>query len=103
MGVSPSFAPPPRPVAPRPHPREDARLAALHALEILDTANDARFDRLTELAADLFGVESALVSLLDADRVWAKSTCNHAHTEIDRKSTRLNSSHRYISRMPSSA
>ncbi len=52
---------------------EARRLAALHRLEILDTAPEARFDRLTELAALVIGTPIALVSLVDRDRQWFKS------------------------------
>jgi signal transduction histidine kinase len=59
--------PPPRPAD------EGARLATLHALRILDTGPDDRFDTLTRLAARLFDVPMALVSLIDAQRQWFKS------------------------------
>ncbi len=52
---------------------EDQRLATLQEYRILDTAPDERFDRLTALAADLFDVPVALVSLVDAERQWFKS------------------------------
>lgn len=52
---------------------EATRLAALRALKILDTANEERFDRLTRLARRLFGVPTALVSLVDEHRQWFKS------------------------------
>jgi diguanylate cyclase (GGDEF)-like protein len=55
------------------HPREDARLAALKSLELLDTESEERFDRLTRLAQRLLGVPIALVSLIDDDRPWFKS------------------------------
>ncbi|MCK5858212.1 ATP-binding protein [Abyssibacter sp.] len=54
-------------------PDERARCEALWDLNILDTPPEARFDRLTRLAQQLFGVEIALVSLVDADRQWFKS------------------------------
>ena len=57
-----------------PIPRdEQQRLADLYTLRILDTAREERFDRLTRLAAGLFGVPIALVSLIDRDRQWFKS------------------------------
>ncbi len=74
----------PRAVPPPRHVNEAARLAALHSLDILDTAADRRFDRLTALAADIFQVSAALVSLVDADRQWFKSTCNLDVTETSR-------------------
>lgn len=52
---------------------EQARLRALHALRILDTAPQESFDRLTRLARRMFDVPIALVSLVDSDRQWFKS------------------------------
>lgn len=52
---------------------EEQRLAALHALNLLDTPPEERFDRLTRLARRLFGVPIALVSLIDEKRQWFKS------------------------------
>ncbi len=54
-------------------PDEERRLAALHALGLLDTPAEERFDRLTRLAAALFEVPVALVTLVDRDRQWFKS------------------------------
>jgi GAF domain-containing protein len=54
-------------------PDEAERLTALQALNILDTPPEARFDRITRLAARLFDVQIALVSLVDANRQWFKS------------------------------
>jgi GAF domain-containing protein/ribonuclease BN (tRNA processing enzyme) len=57
-----------------PVPRDElVRLAALRALSILDTPREERFDRFTRLAAALFKVPIALVSLVDSDRQWFKS------------------------------
>jgi PAS domain S-box-containing protein len=52
---------------------EARRLAALHSLAILDTKPEERFDRITRLAAAVFGVPTSLVTLIDADREWNKS------------------------------
>ncbi len=52
---------------------ESARLEALRRYEILDTPPDGAFDHITALAADLFGVPIAIVSLVDHDRIWFKS------------------------------
>lgn len=54
---------------------ESGRLAALADYQILDTAPDERFNRITALAADLLQAPIALVSLVDAERQWFKS--NH--------------------------
>ncbi len=58
---------PPKPID------EHARLDDLLASRLLDTAPEERFDRLTRLARNLFGVQTALVSLVDRDRQWFKS------------------------------
>ena len=60
-------------VTPEPASAESRRLAALHALAILDTPPEERFDRITRLAALVLDVPIALISLVDADRMWAKS------------------------------
>jgi diguanylate cyclase len=52
---------------------EEERVKALRALGVLDTPQEDRFDRLTRIAAAAFGVPTALVSLVDADRQWFKS------------------------------
>jgi phosphoribosyl 1,2-cyclic phosphodiesterase/DNA-binding response OmpR family regulator len=54
-------------------PGEEQRLAALHKLDILDTPSEERFDRLTRLAAAVFEVPIALITLVDRDRQWFKS------------------------------
>jgi len=54
-------------------PDEQGRLAALRALNILDTPPDERFDRLTRLAQRTFNVPIALISLVDEKRQWFKS------------------------------
>ncbi len=41
-------------------PDEDARLAELCSLNVLDTIAEERFDRLTRMARRLFGVDVAL-------------------------------------------
>ncbi|PZO42637.1 MAG: GGDEF domain-containing protein [Pseudanabaena frigida] len=53
---------------------EDVRVASLRSLNILDTNPEERFDRLTRLAKRLFGVPIALVSLIDVNRQWFKSS-----------------------------
>lgn len=53
--------------------QEQQRISSLHALNILDTAPEERFDRLTRLARRLFSAPIAVVSLIDTDRQWFKS------------------------------
>jgi len=52
---------------------ESERLAELCGLHILDTAGEERFDRITRTAQKMFGVQIALISLVDAERQWFKS------------------------------
>ena len=52
---------------------EARRLAALHALGVLDTLPEPAFDTITRTAAQLCGVPIALISLIDAQRQWFKS------------------------------
>ncbi len=53
---------------------EAARLATLTNLHLLDTPPEARFDRITRFAARLFDAPVSLISLIDADRQWFKSS-----------------------------
>jgi phosphoribosyl 1,2-cyclic phosphodiesterase/CheY-like chemotaxis protein len=52
---------------------EERRIASLRELKILDTEPEERFDRITRLAAALFNVPMAVISLVDKDRQWFKS------------------------------
>jgi formate hydrogenlyase transcriptional activator len=54
-------------------PNESGRLNALQRYQILDTPPDGAFDHLTAVAANLFRVPIAIVSLVDHDRIWFKS------------------------------
>ncbi|QOY92691.1 GAF domain-containing protein [Massilia sp. UMI-21] len=65
---------------------EAQRLRVLVDLNILDSAADERFDRITRLAARLFQVPMAFVSLVDAERLWFKSRVGfpYAETPSDR-------------------
>ena len=53
---------------------EQSRQEALKGCGILDTVNESRFDVITELVAKLFDVPVALVSLMDYDRDWFRSS-----------------------------
>ncbi|APX94248.1 sensor domain-containing diguanylate cyclase [Halomonas sp. 1513] len=52
---------------------EQARLAALNELELLDSSAEPAFDRVTRIVSRLLEVPIALVTLIDAHRQWLKS------------------------------
>lgn len=66
---------------------EVERLLALHRYDILDTPPEVAFDRITALAARLFKVPVALVSLLDKSRAWFKSSYGFNQPEVQRDET----------------
>lgn len=66
---------------------EARRLQVLIDLDLLDSPPDERFDRITRLAARLFGVPTALVSLVDAERQWFKSRVGMALDQTPRSSS----------------
>jgi diguanylate cyclase (GGDEF)-like protein len=71
---------------PAPKPADEhRRLAALRALNILDTAPEERFDRVTRLAQRLFDTSMATVTLIDSDRQWFKSEQGASGTENPRE------------------
>lgn len=49
---------------------EEERLKSLYMIDLLDTVDDERFERLTRIGKKLFNVSIALISLLDRDRQW---------------------------------
>ena len=65
-------------------PDEEKRIATLHRLGILDTEKEERFDRITRLAAAMFNVPVALISLVDRERQWIKSSAGVDVTETSR-------------------
>jgi len=52
---------------------EAARLRALYHYEVLDTAPEEAFDRITRLAKTMLDIPIVLVSFVDKDRQWFKS------------------------------
>ncbi len=63
---------------------EQARAAALHAYDVLDTPRDASLDKITALAAELFDTPMAAISLIHGDRQWLKSWVGDAAQEMPR-------------------
>lgn len=63
---------------------ESERLEAVRRYDVLDTPPDGAFDRITSLAARLFEVPIALVTIVDHDRIWFKSHHGIGAGEIGR-------------------
>ena len=65
-----------------PDEREDARLAALQRYDVLDTPHEPAFDRIATLIRLVFGVETSLVTMIDAHRQWYKAAQGTPNTEV---------------------
>lgn len=66
---------------------EQARLHALHDLDLLDTPESESFDRITRMASQLFHAPISAVSLTDQHRQWFKSHVGTQGREIPREGT----------------
>ncbi|ARB92978.1 sensor domain-containing diguanylate cyclase [Legionella longbeachae] len=66
---------------------EAERLATLYKLQILDTDKEERFDRVTRIACKLFEVPISVISFLEAERQWMKSTQGLDIKEAARKTS----------------
>jgi len=65
--------------------KELARLKTLRALDILDSAPEERFDRITRLTQRIFAVPVCTLSLVDHHRIWYKSKIGMKLNEIERE------------------
>lgn len=63
---------------------ESGRIAALHRYDILDTAPEKPFDKITSLVKTILNVPVAAVSLIDVDRQWFKSSQGMDASETSR-------------------
>jgi sigma-B regulation protein RsbU (phosphoserine phosphatase) len=52
---------------------ENERLADLHALQLLDTPSEKRFDRIVNLTKAVLDAPIAYIALIDSDRQWFKA------------------------------
>src|SRR5215472_9717505 len=66
---------------------EAKRLAALYALEILDTPREERFDRITRTAVRLFRMPKSLLAFVDETRAWVKSEVGTSIEWVPRESS----------------
>lgn len=60
---------------------EARRLKALQALEILDSPREEAYDRIVRLMRAIFGVDTAIISVIDAHRQWYKASEGIGQTE----------------------
>lgn len=67
---------------PLPLKTEEERLAAVERYDILDTPREPAFDRIATLVRLIFGVETSIVSLIDAHRQWYKASEGTPRTEV---------------------
>jgi sigma-B regulation protein RsbU (phosphoserine phosphatase) len=64
---------------------EQERMGAVRRYDILDTPPDGAFDRIAALAAEIFRVPIAIVSVVDTDRIWFKAHHGLEATQVDRE------------------
>src|SRR5262245_16193226 len=69
---------------------ERKRLESLHQYQILDTQPEESFDELTRLAAQICETPMALVSFLDKERLWVKSSVGYDLKELPRSESICN-------------
>ncbi|CAI3794048.1 PAS domain S-box protein [Rheinheimera sp. MM224] len=65
-------------------PNEAERLATLYTLNILDTAPEAAFDALVQLASHICQTPCAVLTLVDKDRQWFKTKIGFDHHQTHR-------------------
>ena len=82
------------------HVKDPARLAALYGVAMLDTPAEEPFDRLSRLAARFVNAPVALVTLVDADRVFLKSCIGLPEPWRSRRETPLSHSYCPYNRIP---
>jgi hypothetical protein len=74
-------------VAPAFPPDEDARIAELRSLKMLDTPAEERFDRIVRLTTMLLDAPISYVALVDRDRQWFKSRLGMEPSETPRQTS----------------
>lgn len=64
---------------------EEPRIRALRKLLILDTPREDAFDRITKLAAECSRAPISMLSFVDENRLWVKSSFGTSVTELPRE------------------
>ncbi|MEJ1221747.1 sensor histidine kinase [Sediminicola sp. 1XM1-17] len=70
---------------PKVHEKEKERLKELKSYAILDTLSETDYDNITAIAASICGTEISLISLIDDERQWFKSSFGVNLTETPRE------------------
>lgn len=65
---------------------EKERLAALREYQILDTETEPEFDEITGLASEICQAPISMITLIDEERQWIKSSANLPVREMPRRS-----------------
>jgi len=63
---------------------EKERLQELRGYDILDTPPEAEFDAITFIASQICNVPTAIINLVDEERVWFKSKVGLEELEMPR-------------------
>lgn len=79
---------------------EDARLASLDKLHILDTQNEERYERIVRLAGIVFDASVSSFALVDRDRVWFKASVGFVDQGSERARDFAFAAHALLSEEP---
>lgn len=61
-------------IKPEPHAQENERLKVLASYSIMDTLPEVDYDNITTIAAEICNTPIALITLIDSNRQWFKSS-----------------------------
>ena len=77
-----------------PPEEEEARLAHLRSLEVLDSDSEPPFERVVQLVSRTLKTPIALITLVDVSRQWFKACVGLSVSETSRDSRSISSSRR---------
>ncbi|AIM60615.1 GAF domain-containing protein [Cellulophaga sp. RHA_52] len=72
-------------IAPKEHIKERERLDSLQSYSILDSLPESDYDNITAIAAEICNMPMAMITLIDKDRQWFKSSYGIDVNEMDRQ------------------
>lgn len=71
-------------IAPKEHINEKERLESLNSFSVLDSLPESDYDDITAIAAEICNMPIAMISLIDKDRQWFKSSIGVDVSETER-------------------